>query len=266
MNELQIFNNPEFGEIRTITENGKTLFCGSDVARALGYDQPSKAIDRHCRYGTKRTVPHPQSPDKTIEMLFIPESDLYRLAFGSKLPTGEKLTDWVTEEVLPSIRKHGAYMTPDTLDKMITSPEFGIKLLTALKDEQDKRKALEAENEAQRQAIADFEPIKQYVDTILSSTRTLTTTQIAADYNMSAKKLNKILRDEGVQRYVNGQWILYKQYMGKGYTKSKTINITRSDGQHDTVLNTEWTQKGRLLIHEILTARGIQAIMDKQAA
>lgn len=97
MNELMIFNNPEFGTVRTLDENGNVLFCGSDVAKALGYDQPSKAIDRHCRYGTKRTVPHPQAPDKTIEMLFIPESDLYRLVFSSKLPTAEKFTDWVTE-------------------------------------------------------------------------------------------------------------------------------------------------------------------------
>ena len=138
--------------------------------------------------------------------------------------------------------------------------------LRALADAEEKRLALEAENAAQRQAIADFQPIKQYVDTILSSTRTLTTTQIAADYDMTAKKLNKILHEVGVQRYVNGQWILYKQHMGKGYTRSKTINITRSDGRPDTVLNTEWTQKGLLLIHEILAARGIQAVMVRMAA
>lgn len=138
--------------------------------------------------------------------------------------------------------------------------------LRALADAEEKRLALLAENEKQRQAIADFQPIKQYVDTILSSQKTLTTTQIAADYDMTARKLNKILHDEGIQRYVNGQWILYKQHMGRGYTKSKTINITRSDGRPDTVLNTEWTQKGRLMIHEILTARGIQAVMDRKAA
>lgn len=137
--------------------------------------------------------------------------------------------------------------------------------LRALADSEERRLALEAENEVQKQAIADFQPIKQYVDTILSSTRTLTTTQIAADYDMSAKKLNKILHEEGIQRYVNGQWILYKQYMGHGYTRSKTINITCSDGQPDTVLSTEWTQKGRLLIHEILTAHGILAMMDRVA-
>lgn len=138
--------------------------------------------------------------------------------------------------------------------------------LRALADSEEKRMALAAKNEAQEQIIADFEPIKQYLDSILSSTRTLTTTQIAADYDMSAKQLNKILHEEGIQRYVNGQWILYKEHMGKGYTKSKTINITRSDGRPDTVLNTEWTQKGRLMIHEILTKRGILAVMDREQA
>lgn len=136
--------------------------------------------------------------------------------------------------------------------------------LRALADAEEKRMVLEAENAAQRQAIADFQPIKQYVDTILSSTRSLTITQIAADYDMSARKLNKILHEEGIHRCVNGQWILYMQHMGKGYTSSKTINIIRSDGRPDTVLNTEWTQKGRMLIHEILTRRGIQAVIDRR--
>ena len=154
-------------------------------------------------------------------------------------------------------------MTSDTLDKMITSPEFGIKLLTALKDEQEKRKVLETENAAQRQAIADFQPLKQYLDTILSSESTMATSQIAADYDMSAKRLNKILHEEGIQHCVNGQWILYKEHMGKGYTKSITIPITRSDGNLDTKLYTQWSQKGRLLIHQILTARGIVAVMDR---
>lgn len=115
MNELQIFNNPDFGEVRTLETNGKVLFCGSDVAKALGYSNPSKALNDHCRYLTKRYVPHPQSPDKTIEMSFIPESDLYRLVFSSKLPNAERFTDWVTEEVLPSIRKNGGYIAGQEL-------------------------------------------------------------------------------------------------------------------------------------------------------
>lgn len=118
MNELMIFNNPEFGEVRTIEEDGKVLFCGSDVARALGYNEPHKAVARHCKGGMKRPV---LTNGGEQEMSFIPESDLYRLVFSSKLPTAEKFTDWVTGEVLPSIRKHGGYihgqenMTPEEL-------------------------------------------------------------------------------------------------------------------------------------------------------
>lgn len=91
------------------TDDGKVLFCGKDVAEALGYKDAVNALKLHCRWVAKRHVPHPQSPDKTIEMTFIPESDVYRLAFGSKLPTAERFTDWVTEEVLPAIRRHGSY-------------------------------------------------------------------------------------------------------------------------------------------------------------
>lgn len=114
MNGLQVFRNPEFGEIRTITENGEVLFCGVDVARALGYVKPHGALSTHCRSPLKRGVPHPQSPERTIEMVFIPESDLYRLAFRSSLPTAEQLTDWVAEEVLPTLRRTGSYSMQTT--------------------------------------------------------------------------------------------------------------------------------------------------------
>lgn len=107
MNKLQIFNNPDFGEVKTLEENGKVLFCGSDVAKALGYSNPSKALSDHCKGVTKRYTP---TNSGTQEMSFIPESDLYRLVFRSKLPNAERFTDWVTEEVLPSIRKNGGYI------------------------------------------------------------------------------------------------------------------------------------------------------------
>lgn len=107
MNEIQIFNNPEFGEIRTLeTTDGKALFCGKDVAAALGYTNPRKALADHCKGVTKCDT---LTNGGKQELSFIPESDVYRLTFGSKLPTAEKFTDWVTEVVLPSIRKTGNY-------------------------------------------------------------------------------------------------------------------------------------------------------------
>lgn len=112
----------------------------------------------------------------------------------------------------------------------------------------------------QEQQIAEFQPVRDYVDEILSSTSTLTTTQVAADYDLSARALNKILHEAKLQRNVNGQWILYKDEMGKGYTKSETFTFTRTDGRLDSKIQTKWTQKGRLRIHEILTDKGIQAV------
>lgn len=253
MNELMIFNNPEFGRVRTLEENGTVLFCGNDVARALGYSRPNDAVSAHCRATVKRSSP---ISGKMQEINFIPESDLYRLVFSSKLPAAVRFTDWVTGEVLPSIRRSGMYLLPKDYPSA----------LRALADAEEKRLALAAENERQAQVIAEFEPIRQYVDTILESQDALATSQIAADYGMSAQQLNKILRDEGVQHKVNGQWLLYKKHMNMGYTKSKTIQFTHSDGRTDTKLHTQWTQKGRLMIHNILEKRGIVAVMDRTCA
>lgn len=254
MNEMQVFNNPEFGEVRTIEENGAILFCGSDVAKALGYTNPSKAINDHCRGDLTKRYPIVDALGRTQGAIFIPESDLYRLVFSSKLPTAEKFTDWVTKEVLPSIRKTGGYALPKDYPAA----------LRALADAEEQKLRLLTENQQQAQVIADFEPIRQYVDTILESKGAMATSQIAADYGLTAQKLNKILHEGGVQRNVNGQWLLYAKYMGKGYTKSKTIQIMRSDGRPDSIMQTQWTQKGRLMIHEILTARGIEAVMDRR--
>lgn len=137
--------------------------------------------------------------------------------------------------------------------------------LRALADAEEEKLALQADNERQRQTIAEFQPLRQYIDTILSSPGAIAITQIAADYDLSAKHLNKILHEEGIQHCVNGQWILYRRHMGEGYTKSETIAITRADGTPDTKLLTKWTQKGRIMIHEILTRRGILAVMDRLA-
>lgn len=123
-----------------------------------------------------------------------------------------------------------------------------------------------AENEAQRQVIADFEPVRQYVDTILHSKGSLATSQIAADYGISARALNRILHEEGIQHKVNSQWILYREHMGKGWTDSRTIQFIHSDGRPDAKMMTYWTQKGRMMIHNLLARRGIVPVMDREGA
>lgn len=201
---------------------------------------------------------------------YIPENVFYRLAMKAKNETAEKFQAWVCDEVIPSIRKHGAYMTPEMLEAALLNPDTLIRLATELKAEREQKAALQAanaqlteSNAAMTAEIASFAPIKSYYEQILSSTGTMTTTQIAADYGMSAQKLNKILHEDGVQHKVNGQWILYRAQMEKGYTKSVTIPIVRANGEPDTKLHTQWTQKGRLMIHEVLTRRGVRANMDK---
>lgn len=259
MNEMKLFENPEFGTIRTVTIDGEPWMVGKDVAQALGYSNPQKALGDHVddedkRQGDGVTIRDPIGREQ--HPTIINESGLYSLVLSSKLPGAKKFRRWVTAEVLPSIRRTGGYQIPKDYPSA----------LRALADAEEEKLVLLAENEQQRQAIAEFEPIRQYIDTILSSPGTMTTTQIAADYDMSAKQLNRILHEEGIQHCVNKQWILYRRHMGKGYTKSSTFRFTHTDGRPDTKISTQWTQKGRLMIHELLTSRGIIAIMDRQCA
>lgn len=144
---------------------------------------------------------------------------------------------------------------------MARALDIAHKQLAELKGENVK---LLAENERQQQVIADFEPVKQYVDIILQSKGSLATSQIAADYGISARELNRILHDEGIQHKVNSQWILYRGHMGKGWTDSRTIQFTHSDGRPDAKMMTYWTQKGRMMIHNLLAQRGIVPVMDRK--
>lgn len=126
-------------------------------------------------------------------------------------------------------------------------------------EEQEERKQLETDNAVKEQIIGELQPKADYVDKILESTGTMTITQIAADYGLTAQKLNKLLKEAKLQRQVGKQWVLYANHMNKGYTKSHTINITRTDGSPDTMPQTKWTQKGRLKIHDVLTELGYEA-------
>lgn len=126
-------------------------------------------------------------------------------------------------------------------------------------EEQEQRKQLETDNAIKQQIIGELQPKADYVDKILESTGTMTITQIAADYGLTAQKLNKLLKEAKLQRQVGKQWVLYANHMNKGYTKSHTINITRTDGSPDTMPQTRWTQKGRLKIHDVLTELGYEA-------
>lgn len=144
---LKFFLNQQFGCVRVLIDNDNLFFCGVDIATALGYKNTKDALLRHCREDGVVFYDLTDNIGREQKTKFITEGNVYRLIAYSKLPTAEQFEKWLFEEVLPSIRKHGTYMTPDTLDKMIESPEFGIKLLTALKDEREKNKQMKEENE-----------------------------------------------------------------------------------------------------------------------
>lgn len=148
-NTLQIFENRNFGPIRTVLdESGKALFCGKDIAEALGYSRPFDAVTAHCRYTVKRSTPHPQSPGKTLEATFIPEGDVYRLIISSKLPSAEKFECWVFDEVLPAIRKTGGYITSAPNDSDADIIARGYRAAIAAIERKDQTiAALEAQRE-----------------------------------------------------------------------------------------------------------------------
>lgn len=138
MTNMEIFNNAEFGRVRVIEEDGNYLFCAKDVAEALGYAVPRKAIYDHCRYVLKRNVPHPQSETKTVQMLFISEGDVYRLIVHSKLPSAERFERWVFDEVLPALRKNGIYITDPLVRQFARDPDFAHAVVDALYAQTDR--------------------------------------------------------------------------------------------------------------------------------
>lgn len=257
MNEVQIFSSEEFGEVRTVEVEGKPFFCGSDVAKALGYTNPNKAINDHCRAITKWST---HISGKMQDINYIPEGDLYRLIVSSKLPSAEKFERWVFDEVLPSIRKHGLYATDELLD----NPDLIIQMATKLKEERKVRKVLELENKVQSQQIAELQPKASYYDLILQCKDLLTVTEISKDYGMSAKGLNTKLHELGVQYRQSSIWFLYSKYQDKGYTQTKTQSYTKSDGTIGSSVHTYWTQKGRLFLYDLLKENGILPMVEKE--
>ncbi|HHL0974519.1 DNA-binding protein [Bacillus thuringiensis] len=266
MTQMQTFSHDLFGNLEVLIMEGKEYFPATDVAKVLGYADPHKAVKQHTKEDGWAICPVViEGKNQTVEKRFLNEPNLYRLIVKSKLPQAEQFEKWVFEEVLPTIRKHGAYMTPHTINALLQDPDLLIGLASQLKEEQQARQMAEQKNLMLTQQVAENASKITYLDQILHSKDTVTVSQISADYGLSAVRLNKILKDEKVQYKVNNQWLLYAKYQNKGYTKSQTVDVTHSDGSRSVKMNTRWTQKGRLFIHDMLTKRGIIPEMDKEA-
>lgn len=265
-NNIEIFNNSKFGSIRAIEKDGKAWFVGIDVAEALGYRNPRKTISTKIK-GVHKGVTTADTPGGKQQVTIIDEPALYKLAFSSKLDSAEEFTDWVVSDVLPSIRQTGAYMTPDTIEKMISNPDFSIKLLEELKAQQEVNAELEKENNMlviKNQFLeTDAEinkPKVDYHDMVLNSDELVSATIIAKDYGKSAVWLNKKLHDLGIIYKKSGQWVLYDKYAEEGYCHSKTDLITNGI----TMTHVYWSQKGRLFIYETLKDNGILPLIERE--
>lgn len=254
MNELKLFNNPDFGNVRTLeTDDGKVMFCGKDVAAALGYVNTAKAVREHCKGVTEMDTP----TNGGIQTLkFIPESDVYRLAFGSKLPNAERFTDWVAEEVIPSIRKHGAYMTDDALKKALQSPDFLIQLAMELKTEKEKRKQLESK-------IEDDRPKTVFADAVSVSNTSILIGDLAKlirqnGYEIGQKRLFSWLRDHGYLMQGGSSMNMPTQRsMERGWFEIKETVITHSDGHTSINKTPKVTGKGQIyFINLFLNRKG----------
>lgn len=249
--EVILFRHELFGEIRTLNINGEPWFVGKDVALSLGYTNPAKALRDHV-----------DSDDVTVNDSFtvngtqgklINESGMYSLILSSKLPSAKAFKHWVTAEVLPSIRRNGAYLTAEMLHKTMSDPRELAKILNTLADEQEKRQKLEEENA--------FLTVKaRYYDQILNSKNAVPVTQIAKDYGMSAVTFNKLLHDLRIQFPIRNSWVLYAEYADKNYTQSKTYQI----GEDKSVMHTCWTQAGRLFLYQFLKERGILPMCEQE--
>ncbi len=211
MNELKIFENEQFGTIRTVEIDNTPYFVGKDVAEILGYTNPPKAIRDHV-----------DDEDKTVNELFtvngtkgtlINESGLYSLILSSKLPKAKEFKRWVTSEVLPAIRKHGVY----AVDEVLENPDMLISALQALKAEKEKAKRLTETLAVQEQQIAELQPKASYYDVVLNCKDLVSVTEIAKDYGKSAKWLNEKLHELGIQFKQGGKtWLLYQKFT-QGY-------------------------------------------------
>lgn len=270
-NEIQIFSNAEFGQIRTVEVDSTPYFVGKDVAEALGYSNASKAILAHVDSEDKQFImvniadsQNGNMPIGATKTAIINESGVYSLILSSKLPKAKEFKHWVTSEILPTIRKHGAYMTGNVIEQVLKSPDFLIQLATALKEEQSKRKAAELTISVQEQQISELKPKASYYDVVLNCADLLSVSQIAKDYGKSAIWLNNYLHEKGIQFKQGDVWLLYQKYAQQGYTSTKTQSFNGSDGKVHSKVHTYWTQKGRLFIYDTLKADGTLPLIEQK--
>lgn len=252
MNTIKEFMYDENAVGAMVDDNNVVWFVGNDVSKTLGYSNYRNAVAKHVEEEDKlRTQIEYAGQKRTITL--INESGMYSLILSSKLPSARKFKHWVTSEVLPNIRKHGAHMTDTFMDKVLEDPDNMIKLIQQIKEER-------AKNAELQDVIQEQAPKVEYTDNVLASEGLMTTTEIAKDFGMSGVRLNKILSASKVIYKRGGKWYLYSEYEDMGLTKVYVYPPNEDNVSHTL---TKWTQRGykfiveklRDLGHEISTVR-----------
>lgn len=245
MNEIKIFENSEFGTLRGIEINGESWLVGKDVAERLGYSNPRDALARHVDDEDKSTVAFHDGTSGNPNVTVINESGVYSLIMGSKLPNAKKFKRWVTSEVLPAIRKHGGYLTPEKVEEALLNPDTLIRLATELKDEREKRRALESK-------VAEDRPFTGFGRAIAASSDAILVREFAklannAGIQIGQNRLYGWLRERGYLMRDNKP---YQKYVDSGWFKLKESTITTIEG--NMVRTTT-----------LITGKGQMALMQK---
>ncbi len=250
MNTPQIFSFEQH-EVRTFLENDIPYFVANDVAKTLGYKNPSDATNKHCKKAVKTWGSDSLGRRQSFKV--IPESDVYRLIIKSNLPSAEKFESWVMEEVLPQIRKHGMYAT----DELLNNPDLLIEVATKLKEERTLRLIAE-------QQVNELQPKADYYDRILNNKGLVTVSTIAKNYGMSAVSFNKLLHELGIQFNQSGTWLLYSKFQDKGYTHIEPFDYEDKNGNRQVKTRMKWTQKGHIFLYETLKKNNYLPMIERE--
>lgn len=248
MNNIQIFKY-ENNDVRTVEMNGEPWFVLKDVCEVLGLTDTGRTAERLDADELTRTTL--VSGGQNREMYIINESGLYNVILRSDKPEAKPFRKWVTGEVLPSIRKHGAYMTQQKIEEALLNPDTIISLAQQLKEEQAK--------------TAKLAPAAEYAQNFLLASGGRLVSSIAKDYGMSAQRFNRVLHALGIQYRQGGQWMLYQKYTGKGYTETRVNLIPHNDGLTHQHPETLWTARGCAFLAKQLAKAGITPAKQSEA-
>lgn len=248
---MKSFENDRFGNMRVIERDGNPWFVAMDVCRALEINNGRMACAR--LDDDEKGVSLIDTLGGIQNLTIVNESGLYSLILGSRKPEAKEFKRWVTHDVLPSIRKNGAYIAGQ--DELSQEELFAKAIIAAQKVIEEREKRIVGLTTQ----VAELLPKASYCDTVLKARNPITVTQIAKDYGMSAVRFNKLLKDLKIQYRSGDCWVLCQKYANNGYTKTSTISL---DDQ-SAVIHTYWTQKGRLFLYDVLKKNGTLPVVEK---